>query len=73
MDDFYGKVAEIMEVDELKASDVLEAFPEWDSLSRLSVIAMVGAKYGVNLTAADLRRATTAQGLFDLVAQKSAK
>ena len=73
MDDFYAKLADILEVDEVKASDVLDSFPEWDSLSRLSLIAMVGFKYGVNLTGADLRGVDTAQGLRDLVAQKSAK
>lgn len=73
MDDFYGKIAEILEVDDVKASDVLADFPEWDSLSVLSVIAMVGSDYGVNLVAGDLRGVATAQGLRDLVAQKSGK
>lgn len=73
MDDFYVSLAEILDVDEVKASDALDAFPEWDSLSRLSLIAMAGAKYGVNLTAADLRDVDTAQGLHDLVARKSGK
>jgi acyl carrier protein len=31
---------------------------------------MVGAKYGVNLTAADLRNATTLQDLSDLIARR---
>ena len=71
MDDFYEKLADCLDVGEVKASDVLETFPEWDSLAKLSLIAMVGARYGVNLTAADLRGVDTAQSLRDLVAQKS--
>ena len=73
MEEFYKRVAEILEVEEVKGSDVLESFPEWDSLSMLSVIAMVGSNYGVNLTARDVRSVATAEGLHDLVAAKSGK
>jgi acyl carrier protein len=67
MEGFYEKIAEILEVDTLNASDELADFPEWDSLSVLSAIAMIGADYGVNLTAADLRGVATAEALRDLV------
>ena len=67
MDEFFNKVAGILEVDEVKPTDVLADFPEWDSLSVLSVIAMIGTDYGVNLRAADLKGVSTAQGLQDLV------
>jgi acyl carrier protein len=73
MDDFYEKIAEILELDTLNPSDELANFPEWDSLSVLSVIAMIGANYGVNLTASDLRGAATAQAIRDLVARKSGR
>ena len=68
MEGFYQKIAEILEVEAVNASDVLADFEEWDSLSVLSTIAMIGADYGVNLTAADLRGVATAQALRDLVA-----
>ena len=71
MDDFYVKLADILEVDEIKLTDTLESFSGWDSLGMLSVIAMIGSEFGVNLTARDLRGVDTAQGLYDLVAQKS--
>lgn len=70
MDDFYEKIAEILEVDTVSASDVLADFEEWDSLSVLSAIAMIGADYGVNLVAADLRGVATAEALRDLVAAR---
>jgi acyl carrier protein len=73
MEGFYEKIAEILEVDTLNASDELADFPEWDSLSVLSAIAMIGADYGVNLTAADLRGVATAQDLRDLVARKGGR
>ncbi len=73
MEGFYEKIAEILEVDAVNASDVLADFEEWDSLSVLSAIAMIGADYGVNLTAADLRGVATAQALRDLVAARRGK
>jgi acyl carrier protein len=73
MDGFFEKIAEILEVDTVNASDVLADFDEWDSLSVLSTIAMIGQDYGVNLTAADLRRVDTAEALRDLVAARSGK
>ena len=73
MDDFYEKIAEILEVDAVHATDVLADFAEWDSLSVLSVIAMVGADYGVNMVAADLRGIATAEALRDVVAARRAK
>lgn len=67
MDEFCKQLAEILELDEVTASDVLENFPEWDSLSVLSVVAMIDAQYRVNLTATDLRTVRTAQSLYELV------
>ena len=73
MDGFYEKIAEILEVDTVNASDVLADFEEWDSLSVLSTIAMIGTDYGVNLVAGDLRRVSTAEALRDLVAARRGK
>jgi len=70
MERFYEKLAEVMDVDAVKESDVLAEFPEWDSLTALSVIAMIGAEYGVDLVAADLKNAGTARALCDLVNSK---
>jgi acyl carrier protein len=73
MDHFFEKIAEILEVDALNGPDVLADFPEWDSLSVLSVIAMVDSDYHVNLTAAEIRDSRTGQGLLDLVTRKTVK
>ena len=67
---FYHKLAEILEVDEVQADDVLRDFPEWDSLTVLSVIAMVHTDHGVSLSAEDLRQADTAQALYELTDRK---
>lgn len=70
MEDFYTKLADILEVDGVSGSDVLEDLPEWDSLSVLSVIAMIDSGYGVNLNARDLKQVGTAQNLYELIEQK---
>ena len=67
MNEFLTRIATILEVDEVKESDQLKAFPQWDSLSVLSVIAMVDASYGVNLHATDLGPIKSAGSLWDLV------
>lgn len=67
MHEFLTKLAEILEVAEIKESDALKTFPQWDSLAVLSVIAMLDANYRVNLRAADLNSVNSAGELFQLV------
>jgi acyl carrier protein len=54
MDEFYTKLAEILEVDEVREDSQLESFPAWDSLGVLAAIAMIDSSYGVNLTSTEL-------------------
>jgi acyl carrier protein len=67
MTEFLRKIAGILEVQELREADELKAFPQWDSLSVLSVIAMLDADYGVNLHAADFGPIKSVRDLWDLV------
>lgn len=73
MNDICAKLADIMDVDEVKETDMLTAFPEWDSLSILSTIAMLDAQYGINLTAGDLRQLKTVSDLLQLVRDRSGR
>lgn len=70
MNEFLKKLAEILEVDEIKEADSLKAFPTWDSLAVLSVIAMLDANYSVNLRAADFGPVNSAADLWNLVQSK---
>lgn len=70
MDEFLANLAEVLELEKVAAQDVLEDLPDWDSLAALSVIAMIGEKYCLNLGAADLRNAVNAEGLFRVVQEK---
>jgi acyl carrier protein len=73
MNEFLEKIAKILEVEKVNDSDDLRAFPQWDSLAVLSVIAMLDADYGVNLRAADLQAADSAAALWKLVQGKKAR
>ena len=70
MNEFLTKIAGILEVDAVSATDELKAFPQWDSLSVLSVIAMLDASYGVNLRAADFGPIKSVDDLWNLVESK---
>jgi acyl carrier protein len=70
MNEFLKKLAEILEVGEVKESDELKTFPQWDSLAVLSVIAMLDANHGVNLRAADFTPINSAADLWNLVQSK---
>ncbi len=70
MKEFREQIAEILDVAEVKESDVLADFAEWDSLSVLSTIALLDAKYGVNVTALDLKGVRTVADLWNLTQAK---
>ena len=72
MNEFLEKIGVILEVESVNETDDLKAFPQWDSLSVLSVIAMLDSNYGVNLRAADFQTVTTAGDLWNLVQTKKA-
>lgn len=73
MNEFLAKLAEILEVDSVLPESVLADYPEWDSLSVLSVIAMIDARHRVNLLATDLKEIATAGALYELVQKRAGK
>ena len=70
MNKLCAKLAEILDVEEVKETDVLADFDEWDSLTVLSVIAMLDAEYGVNITAMELRNIKTVAELANVRIKK---
>ena len=68
--EFYQKLAEILDVEEVKPEDVLKSFDVWDSLAILSVLAMADAKYGVSIKAEEIRSVVSAEDLARLVEAK---
>lgn len=73
MQSFCSEIAAIMEVDEVRPESVLREYMEWDSLTVLSVVAMVHKNYGLRITATDLRTVETAGDLYTLIEQKRSK
>ena len=67
MEKMKEQLAELLEVDEVKDSDVLEDFGCWDSLTILSIIAWASENYGKTLLAKDINKAKTVGGLLALL------
>lgn len=67
MEHIYAQLAEILELEQLNADVVLAECEYWDSLTVLSIIAMLGASYGVHLTATEVRAMTSAGDLVAAV------
>ena len=70
MNEFLKQIATILEVEDVKETDELKAFPQWDSLAVLSVIAMLDSNYGVNLQAADFGPVKSVSDLWNVVQAK---
>jgi len=68
--EFYQRLAEILDIEEVKPENVLKDFDVWDSLAILSVLAMADAKYGVSIKAEEIRSVVTAEDLARLVEAK---
>ena len=70
MNEFCEKIADILDTETISETDLLADFPEWDSLSILSVIAMLDSNYGVNLDSDNLKGVKTVADLWQLVKAK---
>lgn len=68
--DFYERLADILDVDEVKPDDVLREFSEWDSLTVLAVLAMAHSRYGVAIGSEEMRSVVTSSDLARLLAAK---
>jgi acyl carrier protein len=67
MNEFLAKLAECLDRPSVTAEEVIAELPEWDSLTVLSVIAMLDSVYAVNVSAADLGRIRSAGDLWTMV------
>jgi acyl carrier protein len=68
--EFYNRLAEILDVEEVKPENVLKDFDGWDSLAVLSVLALADSKYGASIKAEEIRAVVTAAELAGLVESK---
>ena len=70
MDAFYDELAEILDVERVAADDKLRSFENWDSLTVLSICALVDSKYRVSLNAGDLQKMETVNDLATFVTSR---
>jgi acyl carrier protein len=70
MKNFEKQLAEILEVEAVRDTDELNAFDSWDSLTILSIIALVDENYGVPMTAEQIEETVTIGGLVNYVQGK---
>jgi len=68
--EFYQRLAEILDIEDIKPENVLKEYDQWDSLAILSVLAMADSKYGVTIRADEIRQVVTAADLAALVEAK---
>jgi acyl carrier protein len=71
MEFFEKEIAELLEVDSVEESDIIENFEAWDSLTSLSIISFIDENYNVSVSANDIILAKTIGGLKNLVLSKS--
>ena len=66
----FAEMLDNTDVSEITSGTVFRDLDEWDSLTALSLIAMVDDEYSVKLTGDDIKTSTTIQDLFDKVNAK---
>jgi acyl carrier protein len=70
MDVFFEKAAEILEIETAGDDTSLRDCEAWDSLTALSLVAMIDRNYNVTISADDLIRSNTVGDLYRLVAAR---
>jgi acyl carrier protein len=64
---------EIFEVDSISPDGVLRDLELWDSLSVISLLAVLDETYGINIEATELVDVITVADLFSFVEQRRTK
>jgi acyl carrier protein len=67
MENIRPLISEVLEVDTVEMSDELISFDSWDSLTILSIIAIVSDEFNVELTREEIENSETIKGLEELI------
>jgi acyl carrier protein len=67
------QMLEIFEVDSISPDGVLRDLELWDSLSVISLLAVLDETYGINIEATELIDVITVADLFSFVEQRRTK
>lgn len=66
-EELLDKIAELLEVDEITIQEELTSFEEWDSLTALSIIALVDSDYNKTLSNNQLKQFTSVGDLITFI------
>lgn len=69
MEQFKEKLADILEVSSITHSDVIKDFDSWDSLTLLSLIAVVDAEFNIQINAASFEEIRTIGDLLEYISK----
>lgn len=70
MEELINKLAEIFEVEELDVTKKFQDYEEWDSLSALTIIAMLDSDYHITMKGSDLREFPSIEAFCNKVLEK---
>ena len=73
METLTEQMLEIFEVDSINPDGVLRDLELWDSLSVISLLAVLDETYGINIEATELVDVITVADLFSFVEQRRTK
>ena len=71
MEKLVEKLKEILEVEELDMNSKFTDYEEWDSLSALSIIAMLNTDYHIQMKNADIQKFATVGEFVNTVLNQS--
>lgn len=70
MEELTNKLAEILEVEELDVTKKFQDYEEWDSLSALTIIAMLDSDYHIAMKGSELREFPSIEAFCNKVMDK---
>lgn len=73
MQDFKEKLADVFEVSSVSDSDIIKDFESWDSLTLLSLIAIVESEFNLQITASLFDEIKTIGEFLNYISNKASK
>ena len=70
MEELNQEMADILEVDSINDTDLLEDYDEWDSLARLSLLSFIDTQYKINLFQPDIADVKTLADIKEIIKSK---
>ena len=69
--EFLNELCELLEIDKIEMSDLLNDFENWDSFVHLSVIVYFDSEFDIILSNDDIKKVKKVSDLWDLISYKN--